>query len=187
MFVTARKCFAEWTPRRWSRRQGGPPIGVSGNNDAAAACPYRRLIGLGRTGGTTKGACCGRKIGKGHGVVALPLPARPGTCSGKAMPRSGATRWSERSRTVGRAASVATCRTVCAAPMHDERWGGETTAGQADVGNASEPARAESVQGDRELCARFERDVRPLRDQLFRVAARLTDNQADAEDLLRKQ
>ena len=52
--------------------------------------------------------------------------------------------------------------------------------------NASEPARAESVQADRELCARFERDVLPFRDQLYRVAARLTDSQADAEDLLQE-
>ena len=74
-----------------------------------------------------------QKIGKGPGVLVLPLPRVPGTCTGKATARSVVTRWSGRSRTVGRAASLATCRTVCAAPTHDERCGGETTAGHADV------------------------------------------------------
>jgi RNA polymerase sigma-70 factor (ECF subfamily) len=112
------------------------------------------------------------------------------------------------------AASVETCGTVCAPAIDDERRSRDKTAGHDSVGaggdfaghrvlhliggavrdatsstdvrNASEPADAASVEAERELCARFERDVLPLLDQLYRRAARLTHRRADAEDLLQE-
>lgn len=97
--------------------------------------------------------------------------------------------------------------------IRDERCNGDTTAGESSAGatgdvarhrvlhlvgtatrepagttglhgNASEPDDVVSVETDAELCARFERDALPLLDQLYRGALRLTNNPADAEDLL---
>ena len=44
----------------------------------------------------------------------------------------------------------------------------------------------ESMRGDEELTARFERDVVPLISQLYRGARRMTLTPADAEDLLQE-
>jgi RNA polymerase sigma-70 factor (ECF subfamily) len=49
---------------------------------------------------------------------------------------------------------------------------------------AHEPVLSESV--DAELSARFERDVVPLRDLLYRHAFRMSHNHADAEDLVQE-
>ena len=112
------------------------------------------------------------------------------------------------------AAPVETSGTVSPPAIHDERCSCDTNAGHDSVGaggdfagyrvlhligsavhdatsstdvrNASEPDDAASVETERELCARFERDVLPLLVQLYRGAARLTDSPADAEDLLQE-
>jgi hypothetical protein len=101
-------------------------------DDAVPAFPIPSTNRITPCGRDNEKGLLWQKIGKGPGVLVLPLPRVPGTCTGKATARSVVTRWSGRSRTVGRAASLATCRTVCAAPTHDERCGGETT-GHADV------------------------------------------------------
>jgi RNA polymerase sigma-70 factor, ECF subfamily len=49
---------------------------------------------------------------------------------------------------------------------------------------AHEPVLSQSV--DAELSARFERDVVPLRDLLYRHAFRMSHNHADAEDLVQE-
>jgi len=49
---------------------------------------------------------------------------------------------------------------------------------------ASEPVQSQSV--DAELSARFEREVVPLRDLLYRQAFRMSHNHADAEDLVQE-
>jgi RNA polymerase sigma-70 factor (ECF subfamily) len=49
---------------------------------------------------------------------------------------------------------------------------------------AHEPVLSQSV--DAELSARFERDVIPLRDLLYRHAFRMSHNHADAEDLVQE-
>jgi len=49
---------------------------------------------------------------------------------------------------------------------------------------AREPVRRRSV--DAELIARFEREVVPLRDLLYRNAVRMSGNHADAEDLVQE-
>jgi RNA polymerase sigma-70 factor (ECF subfamily) len=50
--------------------------------------------------------------------------------------------------------------------------------------HAHEPVLSQSV--DAELSARFERDVVPLRDLLYRHAFRMSHNHADAEDLVQE-
>ena len=52
------------------------------------------------------------------------------------------------------------------------------------VKQAHEPVRRRSV--DAELIARFEREVIPLRDILYRNAIRMSKNHADAEDLVQE-
>jgi RNA polymerase sigma-70 factor (ECF subfamily) len=49
---------------------------------------------------------------------------------------------------------------------------------------AHEPVLSQSV--DAELSARFEREVVPLRDLLYRHAFRMSHNHADAEDLVQE-
>jgi RNA polymerase sigma-70 factor (ECF subfamily) len=60
------------------------------------------------------------------------------------------------------------------------------TATQSHSGmkQAREPVRSRSV--DAEVTARFEREVVPLRDLLYRHAFRMSHNHADAEDLVQE-
>jgi len=59
-----------------------------------------------------------------------------------------------------------------------------TTQSHSTMKQAREPVQSRSV--DAELSARFEREVVPLRDLLYRHAFRMSHNHADAEDLVQE-
>ena len=59
-----------------------------------------------------------------------------------------------------------------------------TTQSHSRMKQAREPVQSRSV--DAELSARFEREVIPLRDLLYRHAFRMSKNHADAEDLVQE-
>ena len=59
-----------------------------------------------------------------------------------------------------------------------------TTQSHSTMKQAREPVQSRSV--DAELSARFEREVVPLRDLLYRHAFRMSQNHADAEDLVQE-
>ena len=59
-----------------------------------------------------------------------------------------------------------------------------TTQSDSRMKEAREPVQSRSV--DAELSARFEREVVPLRDLLYRHAFRMSHNHADAEDLVQE-
>ena len=59
-----------------------------------------------------------------------------------------------------------------------------TTQSHSGMKQACEPVQSRSV--DAELSARFEREVVPLRDLLYRHAFRMSHNHADAEDLVQE-
>ena len=59
-----------------------------------------------------------------------------------------------------------------------------TTQSHPTMKQAREPVQSRSV--DAELSARFEREVVPLRDLLYRHAFRMSHNHADAEDLVQE-
>jgi RNA polymerase sigma-70 factor (ECF subfamily) len=59
-----------------------------------------------------------------------------------------------------------------------------TTQSHSTMKQAGEPVQSRSV--DAELSARFEREVVPLRDLLYRHAFRMSHNHADAEDLVQE-
>ena len=59
-----------------------------------------------------------------------------------------------------------------------------TTQSHSRMKQAREPVQSRSV--DAELSARFEREVVPLRDLLYRHAFRMSHNHADAEDLVQE-
>ena len=59
-----------------------------------------------------------------------------------------------------------------------------TTQSHSTMKQAREPVQSRSV--DAELSARFEREVVPLRDLLYRHAFRMSHNYADAEDLVQE-
>ena len=59
-----------------------------------------------------------------------------------------------------------------------------TTQSHSRLKQAREPVQSRSV--DAELSARFEREVTPLRDLLYRQAFRMSKNHADAEDLVQE-
>ena len=59
-----------------------------------------------------------------------------------------------------------------------------TTQSHSRMKEAREPVQSRSV--DAELSARFEREVVPLRDLLYRHAFRMSHNHADAEDLVQE-
>jgi RNA polymerase sigma-70 factor (ECF subfamily) len=59
-----------------------------------------------------------------------------------------------------------------------------TTQSHSTMKHAREPVQSRSV--DAELSARFEREVVPLRDLLYRHAFRMSHNHADAEDLVQE-
>jgi len=59
-----------------------------------------------------------------------------------------------------------------------------TTQSDSRMKEAREPVQSRSV--DAELSARFEREVVPLRDVLYRHALRMSHNHADAEDLVQE-
>ena len=58
------------------------------------------------------------------------------------------------------------------------------TQSQSGMKQAREPVQSRSV--DAEVSARFEREVGPLRDLLYRHAFRMSHNHADAEDLVQE-
>jgi RNA polymerase sigma-70 factor, ECF subfamily len=58
------------------------------------------------------------------------------------------------------------------------------TQSQSGMKQAREPVQSRSI--DAELSARFEREVVPLRDLLYRHAFRMSHNHADAEDLVQE-
>jgi RNA polymerase sigma-70 factor, ECF subfamily len=58
------------------------------------------------------------------------------------------------------------------------------TQSQSGMKQAREPVQSRSV--DAEVSARFEREVVPLRDLLYRHAFRMSHNHADAEDLVQE-
>ena len=59
-----------------------------------------------------------------------------------------------------------------------------TTQSHPTMKQAREPVQSRSI--DAELSARFEREVVPLRDLLYRHAFRMSHNHADAEDLVQE-
>jgi len=59
-----------------------------------------------------------------------------------------------------------------------------TTQSHSTMKQAREPVQSRSI--DAELSARFEREVVPLRDLLYRHAFRMSHNHADAEDLVQE-
>ena len=59
-----------------------------------------------------------------------------------------------------------------------------TTQSHSTMKQAREPIQSRSI--DAELSARFEREVVPLRDLLYRHAFRMSHNHADAEDLVQE-
>ena len=59
-----------------------------------------------------------------------------------------------------------------------------TTQSHSTMKQAREPVQSRSI--DAEMSARFEREVVPLRDLLYRHAFRMSHNHADAEDLVQE-